>query len=206
MHVILALSTINFLLLFLAFERSHCWGLSTIKVHNSGYLVCATPPTFLYRSIWHFASPFVMVCKYAYGFGIIFDSIFITFFTFELNHFGGLNAIKVHYYGFIVCAPPPTVLYRSILNFAGHFIMVSRCVCVLSIIVNWIFCYFFRLLNLVISVLLSFTLCVRSGMVRARILKFYIQSTLFIPTHNTTIKFVLMTIWMSRNLRSKSDG
>ena len=32
-----------------------------------------------------------------------------------------------------------------------------------------------------------------------------IQSTLFIPTLDTTTKFVIMTIWMSRNLCSRGD-
>ena len=58
----------------------HFGGLNTIKVHYSGYFVCATPPTVLYRSIWNLAGSFVMVCRYACGFCTIVNLIFVIFF------------------------------------------------------------------------------------------------------------------------------
>ena len=36
-----------------------------------------------------------MVCRCAYGFGIIVNLIFVTFLTFELSLFWGLNTVKV---------------------------------------------------------------------------------------------------------------
>ena len=36
--------------------------------------------------------------------------------------------------------------------------------------------------------------------------KITLQSTFLIPTLDTTTKFVIMTIWMSRNLCSRADG
>ena len=58
---------------------------------------------------------FVMVCKCAWRFGVIVNSSFVTFLTFGLRHFFGLNTTKVHYRRYRVCATP-TVLYQSIWN------------------------------------------------------------------------------------------
>ena len=79
---------------------------------DDGYLVCATPYTVLYWPIWNFAGSFVMVCRYACDIGIVNNLIFVTFFFFYFwtSHFWGLNTIKVHYSGYLVCATPPTVL------------------------------------------------------------------------------------------------
>ena len=46
------------------------------------YLVCAIPRTVLYQSIQNFAGSFVMVCRCAYGFGIIVNLFCVTFFDF----------------------------------------------------------------------------------------------------------------------------
>ena len=78
---------------------------------DGGNLICATPHTVLYRLIRNLASSFVMVCRCAYGFGIIVSLIFVTFFRLLI-----LNTIKVHYSGHLVCATSPTALYRSIWN------------------------------------------------------------------------------------------
>ena len=40
-----------FCLFFFTFELNHFWGLIPIKEHYSGYLVCATSRTVLYRSV-----------------------------------------------------------------------------------------------------------------------------------------------------------
>ena len=42
---------------------------------------------------------------------VYFLSVFLTL---ELSHFLGLGNISLHYYGFLVCTSPPTVLYQSI--------------------------------------------------------------------------------------------
>ena len=97
-----------------------------------GYLVCATPHTILHQSIWNFAGSFVMVCRYACVFGIFDNLIFDIFFS----NFWGLNTIKVHYRWYLVCATPPTVLYWSILSFAGPFVMVCRCTCGFGILLS----------------------------------------------------------------------
>ena len=52
----------------------HIWIL--LKCIDSGYLVCATPPTVLYQSFWNFTGVFFMVWRYACGLDIILRSIF----------------------------------------------------------------------------------------------------------------------------------
>ena len=112
-------------------------------VIDSGYLVCPTPHTVLYWLIWNFAGTFVMVCRCAYGFSIIFNSIFSSLFWLLNSHFLGLNTILVHYCEYLVCANPPTVLYWSVWNFAGPFVMVCRHACAFGIIIDFIFVTFF---------------------------------------------------------------
>ena len=85
---------------------------------GGGYLVCATPHTVLYRSIWNFAGSFVMVCRCDVVWHYRQFNFFVTFLTFELSHLWGLNTIKVHYRRYFVRATPPTALYWSIWNFA----------------------------------------------------------------------------------------
>ena len=40
--------------------------------------------------------------------------------TFEMSHFGGLNTIKVHYSGYLVCTTPPT-FFTDHLKHSRHF-------------------------------------------------------------------------------------
>ena len=50
LDIILRLVFISFFFFFLHFELGHCSVLNTIKCIDSGYLVCATPPTALCQS------------------------------------------------------------------------------------------------------------------------------------------------------------
>ena len=76
-----------------------------------------------------------MVCRCERGFGVNVNLFVLLFPTFHLSHFWGLNTIKVHHRGNLLSAtPPPTVLYRLILNFAGHFAMICRCACGLALL------------------------------------------------------------------------
>ena len=47
---------------------------------DGGYLVWTTPHTVIYPSIWNFSGSFAMVCRCSYGFGIMVNLIFVTFF------------------------------------------------------------------------------------------------------------------------------
>ena len=85
-----------------------------------GYFVCATTHTVLYQ-IWNFAGSFIMVYRMRVVLAWSSMLFLSLFFTFEHNHFWCLNTIKVHNRGYLVRATPATVLYRSILKFAGPF-------------------------------------------------------------------------------------
>ena len=52
------------------------------KCIDSGYLMCATPPTVLWRSFCYFTGVFVIVSRCACGLDIIHRSFFITFSAF----------------------------------------------------------------------------------------------------------------------------
>ena len=123
----------NFCHLFSTFELEPFLGLNTIKMHYRGYLVCAGP-TVLYWSIWNFVCPFVIVCRCAFGFGIVVNLILSLFRLLNSSLFWGLNTIKMYHRGYLLCATPPTVLYWSVWNFAGTFVMVCRCACCFGII------------------------------------------------------------------------
>ena len=103
---------------------------------------------------------FFMVFRYACDFGIIQCHFF---FTFELSHFWDLNTIKMHYRWYLVCTTPPTVLYQSIWNFAGPYVMVCRCACGFGTITNLTFVPFYWLLNLAIFVLKYYGQCIFKG-------------------------------------------
>ena len=49
--------------------------------YRSMYLVCATPPTVLFRFFWNFTDVFIMLWKCACGLDIILRLIFDTFFA-----------------------------------------------------------------------------------------------------------------------------
>ena len=55
--------------IFLAFLLS--------KLMDTGYLVCATPPTVLCRFFWNFTDVFVMIWRYACGLDIILRLFFV---------------------------------------------------------------------------------------------------------------------------------
>ena len=66
---------------FVLFEHSF----SDLRCIDSGYLVIATFHTVLNRSFWNFAHVFSHVCRSARGFHMIFEFIFVTFFTLTLS-------------------------------------------------------------------------------------------------------------------------
>ena len=107
------------------------------KAIDSGYIVCAIPPTVLYRSFWNFTDVFVMVWRCACGLDIIHRLIFVTFFRIlNLVIFQSWILLKCIDSGYLVCATPPAVLCQSFSNFTGVLVMVWRYTCGLDIILR----------------------------------------------------------------------
>ena len=110
---------------------------------DNGYLVSATPNTFLYRSLRNFAHVFAMVSRCAYGLDIILELIFVTFPLCELCHFLTSDSMKV-YRQWLPCK------CNSLYNFMPIFLqlcpsffsMVWRCACGLDLIMELIFVTF----------------------------------------------------------------
>ena len=113
----------------------------------SGYLVSATPPTVLYRSLWNFTGILIMVWRYACGFYRILIYIYIFFFFFyfffiffQIFHIFNLEffhaSILWFFYAsilwkcicsrYLVSATPPTVLYHSHWNYTDVLTIVWR--------------------------------------------------------------------------------
>ena len=102
--------------------------------------------------------------------------IFVTFFSLlNLAIFGALILLKCITMG-TLCAQLLLQFYTDQLETLQALLSWSLGVhMIFCIIVNSVFVAFFLLLNLAISVRLFVVLCIRSGMVGARILKFYIK-------------------------------
>ena len=85
------------------------------KWMDSGYLVCASPPTVLYWFFWNFTGVLDMVWRYACGLDIILKLFFYHFFCyFNLGIFLAFLLSKLMDTGYLVCATPPTVLCRLV--------------------------------------------------------------------------------------------
>ena len=65
---------------------------------DSGYLVCATPPTVLCQSFLNFVGVSVMVWRCACGLDIFLRLFLSLFRHFKLSHFWDTNTIKVYVY------------------------------------------------------------------------------------------------------------
>ena len=110
---------------------------------ESGYLVCATPPTVLCRFFQNLIGVLFMVWRYACGLDIVLRFFFGHFFhKFNLAIFQAFLQSKWIDSGYLVCATPPTVLCRFFRNFTDVFVMVWRYACGLDIVLKLFFVTF----------------------------------------------------------------
>ena len=79
MHVVWIYSSDYFLTLFRQLNLAIFLTFLLSKWMDSGYLVCASPPTVLYWFFWNFTGVLDMVWRYACGLDIILKLFFITF-------------------------------------------------------------------------------------------------------------------------------
>ena len=97
------------------------------KRMDSGYLVCATPPTVSFRFFWNFTDVFTRLWRYARGLDMLLRLIFITFArNLNLVIFRSFWQWKWMDRGYLVCATPPTVSFWFFWNFTVVFIMLWR--------------------------------------------------------------------------------
>ena len=110
---------------------------------DSGYLVCATPPTVLCRFFQNFIGCFVHGLKICMWFGYSPKIFFCHFFNkFNLAIFQAFLQSKWIDSGYLVCATPPTVLSWFFRNFTDVFFMVWRYACGLDIVLKLFFVTF----------------------------------------------------------------
>ena len=103
------------------------WALLLSKWTDSGYLVCATPPTILRQFFWNLKGAFFMVWRCACGFIIIILRLFCHFFNdVNLDMFRPSMLSMPLYVSCLVRAYTPTVLYSSFYTSACVYIMAGR--------------------------------------------------------------------------------
>ena len=80
--------------------------------YSSMYLMCATPPTVLFRFFLKLYRCLYHALKICISFGYNPKTIFFPHFSqFELSHFGHFYNGSEMDSGYLVCATPPTVFY-----------------------------------------------------------------------------------------------
>ena len=123
---------------------------------DSGYLVCATPPTVLCWFFWNFTDVFFHGLKICMWFGYSPQIIFCHFFhKLNLAIFSSFSLSKSIDSEYLVFATPPTVLCRFFGNFTGDCVMVWRYACGLDIVLRLFFSSLFLQVELFLTFLLS---------------------------------------------------